>query len=104
MFKTQYGDVFDMIRDKKVILFGCGERTVRFLNIFRYNNIEIIGAYDNNNKKLGTQYYGIPYISWDKLCKYAKYEDTVILICSHYAEITKQLIKSSMYIFFQLKT
>ena len=75
---------------KKIILFGAG-----FYGREAFGNLkeeyEIVCFADNNSKLAGTQLFGIPIISADKILEYWQQDLDVVICTAAYDQISEQL-------------
>lgn len=92
--ETEYQRIFvDLFRDaerKKIIVFGSGIFTKRFLAQFK-KEYEIYAIVDNNQSKWGTQLEGIEITAPQLIDEIPKQECRVIICVKNYLAIIKQL-------------
>lgn len=84
-------DRMDLLKDKKIYLFGASAFADRTLDILNKRNISILGYVDNNKKKQGSLKNDIMIFS-PELLKETDDKDTAVIIASSYLlEIYEQL-------------
>lgn len=83
-------DIFKDIDNKKIILFGCGRFTQRFLLQFR-NEYNIYAIVDNNKEKWGTELEGIKITSPNILKEVPETQRHIIICIKNYLGTICQL-------------
>ena len=89
-YQRIFVDILDGINDKKLILFGSGRFTERFLFQFA-DDYEIYSIIDNNSARWGSQMNGIPINSPDILKDIPADERHIIICIKGYNGVVNQL-------------
>lgn len=89
-YQRIFVDILDGINDKKLILFGSGRFTERFLFQFA-DDYEIYSIIDNNSDRWGSQMNGIPINSPDILKDIPADERHIIICIKGYNGVVNQL-------------
>lgn len=89
-YQRIFVDILDGLNDKKLILFGSGRFTERFLFQFA-DDYEIYSIIDNNSARWGSQMNGIPINSPDILKDIPADERHIIICIKGYNGVVNQL-------------
>lgn len=89
-YQRIFVNIFDGVDDKKLILFGSGRFTERFLFQFA-DDYEIYSIIDNNSARWGSQMNGIPINSPDILKDIPADERHIIICIKGYNGVVNQL-------------
>lgn len=89
-YQRIFVDILDGLNDKKLILFGSGRFTERFLFQFA-DDYEIYSIIDNNSDRWGSQMNGIPINSPDILKDIPADERHIIICIKGYNGVVNQL-------------
>lgn len=89
-YQRLFVDLFRNVENKKIILFGSGSFTKRFLAQFK-KQYEIYAIIDNNRSKWGTQIEGINILSPEIMKGTPKEEYRIIICIKNYIAVVHQL-------------
>lgn len=89
-YQRIFVDIFRNAENKKIILFGSGSFTNRFLAQFR-EQYEIYAIIDNDRSKWGTQVEEIDILSPDVLDEIPEEERRIIICIKNYVAVVHQL-------------
>lgn len=92
---------FDMLQNKKLVLFGAGQRGEKLLELFRNIQIEPSCFCDNKEEKWGKELNQLPILSLDSLLQSENLENLLFFISLNpfvpfYQEVESQLKKAGV--------
>lgn len=85
------------IRNSRIYLWGCCKYIQPIKDILERENITAIGIFDNDKKKQGKQYDGLPVISPESIREMNEESSIILVAIRFYDEICEQL-KSLKYV------
>jgi hypothetical protein len=92
------------LQNKNIIIFGAGKAGLKGFDKIKHSikGVEIVAVCDNDKGKQGQKVFGVPIVSFDKLCEINN-NDCMIIICSGYEmEIKQQLLDNNVYNFISI--
>lgn len=102
MYRNMDCNWMKLLREKRVIVFGCGVMGKRYANSLLKSDINVYGAYDNNPELWNKKFLDLelPIFTKERFVIEAKKEDSFIVITSSYAsQIVEQLILENIFNF-----